>query len=220
VNDGVNARVLGAREPNERGAAVVIALVITMLLAVLGAGLLTLTSTETMIAASYRHAQEASYGAEAALERAMTDLATIVDWSVVVATPNVMSALNDGASSVRVPDGRVVSLASLSAERQRESDDSAGPAVYRADNPQWRLFAHAPIQDLLSSPATAPPLYLLVWVADDGRDGDGDPARDSNGRVIVHAEALGSGAARRGVEAVVARSGNGVLRVLEWRRRP
>ncbi len=198
----------------------VLALVITMLLAVLGAGMLTLTSTETMIAASYRHAQEASYGAEAALERAMSDLAAIADWTVVIATPNVMSSLNDAASSVRLPDGRTVSLAVLSAERQRESDDSAGPAMYRADNPQWRLFAHAPVETLLPPPATAPPLYLLVWVADDGSDGDGDPARDSNGRVIVHAEALGSGGARRGVEAAVARSGNGVLRVLGWRRHP
>ena len=215
MNHVLNARVL-----NERGAAVVIALVITMLLAVLGAGMLTLTTTETMIAASYRHAQEASYGAEAALERAMTDLATIADWSVVVATPNVMSSLNDGASSVRLPDGLVVSVAALSADRQRESDDISGPAMYRADNPQWRLFAHAPIEDLLSSPATAPPLYLLVWVADDGSDGDGDPTRDANGRVIVHAEARGAGGARRGVEAVITRSGNGVLRVLGWQRRP
>ena len=211
---------MNARVVNERGAAVVIALVITMLLAVLGAGMLTLTSTETMIAASYRHAQEASYGAEAALERALSDLAVITDWTVVIATPNVMSSLNDAASSVRLPDGQIVSLAALSAGRQRESDDSAGPAMYRADNPQWRLFAHAPIQDLLASPATAPPLYLLVWVADDGNDGDGDPARDSNGWVVVHAEALGSGGARRGVEAVIARSGNGVLRVLGWQRRP
>jgi hypothetical protein len=214
VNHLLNARIV-----NERGAAVVIALVITMLLAVLGAGMLTLTTTETMIAASYRHAQEASYGAEAALERAMTDLATIADWSVVVATPNVMSSLNDGVSSVRLPDGLTVSVAALSADRQRESDIS-GPAMYRADNPQWRLFAHAPIEDLLSSPATAPPLYLLVWVADDGNDGDGDPTRDSNGRVIVHAEAHGSGGARRGVEAVITRSGNGVLRVHGWQRRP
>lgn len=213
-------QVLNARALNERGAAVVIALVITMLLAVLGAGMLTLTTTETMIAASYRHAQEASYGAEAALERAMTDLATIADWNVVVATPNVMSSLNDGARSVRLPDGLVVSVAALSADRQRESDDISGPAMYRADNPQWRLFAHAPIEDLLSSPATAPPLYLLVWVADDGSDGDGDPTRDSNGRVIVHAEARGAGGARRGVEAVITRSGNGVLRVLGWQRRP
>ena len=209
-----------ARVTNETGAAVVIALVITMLLAVLGAGMLTLTSTETMIAASYRHAQEASYGAEAALERAMSDLAAIADWSVVVASPNVMSSLNDGAISVGLPDGKVVSLAALTADRQRENDDGGGPAMYRADNPQWRLFAHAPIQDVLSSPATAPPLYLLVWVADDGGDGDGDPGRDSNGRVIVHAEARGSGGARRGIEAAIARSGNGVLRVLGWQRRP
>jgi hypothetical protein len=205
---------------NERGAAVVIALLLTVLLALLGAGLLTLTDTETLIAASYRHSQEASYGAEAALERALSDLAAMPDWTLVLAAPpaNLMSSFDDGLASVRMPDGRVVSLAALTADRQRESDRDSGPVVYRADAPQWRLFAHAPIQDLLSPPSTAPPLYLIAWVADDGEDGDGDPGRDANGRVVVRAEAYGSGGARRAVEASVLRSGNGVLKLAGWRR--
>ena len=204
----------------ERGAAVVIALLLTVLLALLGAGLLTLTDTETLIAASYRHAQEASYGAEAALERAVSDLAALPDWTPVIAAPpaNLQSSFDDGLASVRVPEGRIVSLSALTADRQRDSDRIAGPLVYRADAPQWRLFAHAPIHDLLAAPASSPPLYLVVWVADDGEDGDGDPSRDTNWSVVVRAEAFGTGGARRSVEALVTRSGNGVLTLAGWRR--
>ncbi len=192
------------------------------LLALLGAGLLTLSDAEVSIASSYRHAQEASYGAEAAVERAMSDLHALPDWTVVLAAPpgNVMSSFNDGRAGVRAPDGRVVSLPALTAELQRDSDTRMGPAVYRADAPQWRLFAHAPLQDLLPAPASAPPLYLVVWVADDGGDGDGDPARDGNGRIVLRAEAFGTGGARRSVEVSVKRSGNGVLTLAGWHRGP
>jgi hypothetical protein len=175
-----------------------------------------------LIAASYRQGQEAAYGAEAALERALTDLAVVADWNTVLAPPpaNRMSTFDDGLSSVRLPDGSVVSLGALTAQRQRESDDLAGPAIFRGDSPQWRLFAHAPIQDLVPAPAAGAPLYLLAWVSDDGADGDGDPSRDSNGRVHVHAEALGGSGARRAVEAAVERSGDGVIRMINWRRIP
>jgi hypothetical protein len=206
---------------NERGAAVVIALLLTVIIALLGAGLLTLANTETLIAASYRHGQEASYGAEAALERALTDLGVVADWSTVLAAPpaNVVSTFDDGQANVRLPDGQVVSLAALTMGRQRESDELAGPAVYGADSPRWLLFAHAPLRDLVPSPASGTPMYLVVWVADDGGDGDGDPSRDANGRIHVHAEAFGAAGARRGVTAAIGRAAPGVIRRLGWHRR-
>ena len=69
----------------ERGVAVVVALLMALLVGAIAAALVTLTTTETLISASYRHAQEASYGAEAALERALHDLATMPDWSPALA---------------------------------------------------------------------------------------------------------------------------------------
>jgi hypothetical protein len=206
---------------NERGAAIVIALLLTVLLALLGAGLLTLANTETLIAASYRHGQEASYGAEAALERALTDLAVAADWTTVLASPpaNVVSTFDDGQANVRLPEGRVVSLAAVTMQRQQESDEQAGPAVFGADSPRWRLFAHARLQDLDPSPASGAPLYLMVWVADDGADGDGDPARDANGRIHVHAEAFGASGARRAVAAAIERTTAGAIRRISWHRR-
>jgi len=222
VGSSPTQRIDARRSGGERGAAVVIALLLTIVLALLGAGLLTLANTESLIAASYRHGQEAAYGAEAALERALTDLSAMADWTGVLAAPpaNLMSTFDDRLASVRLLDGRVISLGALTAERQRDSDALAGPAVYGADSPRWRLFAHAPIQDLDPAPASGTPLYLIVWVGDDGADGDGDPAVDANGRIQVHAEAFGAAGARRAAAALIERSENGVIRMISWRRVP
>jgi hypothetical protein len=204
----------------EHGAALVLALLLMVLLGVIGAALITLTTTETMIAASYRHAAEAASGAEAALERALHDLATVPDWSSVLAPPpaNLQSTFNDGAVEPRAPDGRLLNLANLTADRQRESDGRDGAAVFGADSPQWRLYAHAPIRDLLPAPRIDLPIYLVVWVADDGMDGDGDGSRDANRTILVHAQAFGSSGARRAVEAAVRRSADGRLTLLGWHR--
>jgi hypothetical protein len=219
----VSGRPAGDRgDPNERGAVLILALLLMMLLGVIGAGLITVTMTETLIAASYRHAMEASSGAEAALERALHDLAAIPDWSVVLEPPPAppQSTFNDGAAQPRSPDGGTLNLSGLTADRQRESDARDGPSVFGADSPRWRLFAHAPIADLFRAGQPVPPVYLVVWVADDGGDGDGDPERDVNETVLVHAAAFGSGGGRRAVEASVGRSPDGLLVLRSWHRVP
>ena len=52
------------------------------------------------------------------------------------------------------------------------------------------------------------PCYLALWVADDGREQDGDPLADAedaaepgHGIVRVHAEAFGLAGSRRAIEA-------------------
>jgi hypothetical protein len=213
---------------DERGAALVVALLMAILLGAIGASLITLSNTETLIAATYRHAIETTYGAEAGLERAVHDLATIADWSVVLAAPpaNLTStAMDDGTLRPRTPGGRTLNLAGLTDARQRESDTRDGGDRYRADAPQWRLYGHAPISDLsdsanlLSGAAEPPPIYVIVWVADDGADGDGDPETDANGRILVHAEAYGPAGARRAAEASIERLADGVVRAGAWRIR-
>jgi hypothetical protein len=201
-----------------RGAALVVVLLLMMLLAVVAGGLITLSTTETLISAAHRMAHEASHGADAALERVLLDLAILPDWSTLLAQPpgNRVSTFNDGAATPIGPDGRPIDLSDLTAERQRESDARDGP-VFGVNSPQWRLLAHAPIHHLASS-IIALPVYLVVWVADDGPDGDGDPARDANQRVVLHAVALGGAGTRRSVEAVVERTSEGVLRLRSWHR--
>lgn len=203
----------------ERGSAVLIALLLSLLVGAIAAGLIVITSTETMIAASYRHGQEASYGAEAALERALHDLATLPDWSQVLAEPpgNVIATFDDGEAAPRAPDGRDLNLADLTSRRQRDSDARDGPGVFGGDSPKWRLFAHARPRDLGASFGVDLPLYFVVWVADDESDGDGDAAHDSNHRILVWAVAFGAGGARRSVEARVARTEMGELRLEGFR---
>ena len=203
---------------SERGVAVVMALLIAILIGAVAAALVALTTTETLISASFRHGTEASYGAEAALERALHDLATLPDWSPVLVAPpdNLVSEFDDGLAVARTPDGRALDLAALTAERQREGDQRDGPATFGADSPQWRLFAHASLSALMDAPGLDLPLYLVVWVADDESDGDGDPAVDRNDRILVWAVAFGAGGARRSVEARVGRTGGGDLQLLSW----
>jgi hypothetical protein len=205
---------------DERGAALLMVLLLTMLLLAVGASLVTVTTTETLVAASHRFALETWHGAEAALERAACDLAVMPDWSAALAPApaNVVSGFDDGIVEARGPDGRVLRLSDLTAERQRDSDARDGPAVFGADSPQWRLFAHAPLASLAPDPTARVPAYLVVWVADDGRDGDGNPAIDLNQTVLVHAEAFGGRGARRAVQAAIGRTSDGRVLLRAWHR--
>jgi hypothetical protein len=206
------------RVADERGAALFIALLVAVILGALAAGLVAVTITETMISSAHRSVQEAAFAAEAGLERAIHDLATVSDWSSVLSAPpaNLTSTFMDGLSTIRTPDGRTFEVASLTSERQRTSDARDGPSLAVPDWPLWRLYAQGSL-DRLPSPGPVSPAYLLVWVADDG-EGDGDPGVDSNGQILVHAEAYGASGARRGVEAAIRRAQPPVVQVLA--RRP
>src|SRR5512134_1341344 len=123
---------------DERGVAVLIALLMALLIGAVAAALVALTTTETLISASFRQGREAAYGAEAALERALHDLAPMADWSPVLVAPpaNLTSSFDDGDVKPRGPDGRTLDLARLTAERQSESDSRDGPALFGADSPR------------------------------------------------------------------------------------
>ena len=204
---------------DERGAALLVALLVGFLLAGLGAIVITVANIETLIAAAHRRTLETSCAADAAFERALRDLDVLPDWNAVLAPypSNAQSTFVDGLTHPRTPDGRTLDLQALTMQRQAESEVRAGPAVFGPDAPQWRLFAHAGFASILPAGAPAPPAYLVVWVADDGLDGDGDPSRDANGRVLVFAEAWGAAGTRRVVQGVASRPADGILRVLSRR---
>jgi hypothetical protein len=211
----MNARLAN----DERGAALLVALLIGTLLAGLGAVLITVSNTETLITAGHRYAQETAYAAESAFERALRDLDVVPDWGLVLAPSpaNLQATFTDGVPYPRAPDGRALDLNALTLRRQAESDREAGPGIFGADSPQWRLFGHASLASLLPAGMPAQPAYLVVWVADDGLDGDGDSARDANGRLLLFVEAHGTAGTRRAVEAVVGRADGGVVQILTRR---
>jgi Tfp pilus assembly protein PilX len=71
--------------PNDRGVALILVLLVMVTVSALAMSLALMVSTESRVAANYRDGMEAYYGAEAALERVLPDLAAQPDFSVVLA---------------------------------------------------------------------------------------------------------------------------------------
>jgi type II secretory pathway pseudopilin PulG len=213
----------------EAGTALISVLMVTTLLATLSAAAVLVVMTESMASANHGAAQQALYAADAALEQTLSEVQA-VDWRGLPGVA-VSARLRDGALNPRAPDGAVLDLAQLAAARQAESDAAFGISP---DRPVWRLFGHAPLSDLTPPGVVGPPAYLLVWMADDGDERDGEPGRDSNDVLLVRAEAFGMSHAHRSIEATLAlqtgpaaeadETGGGApienrraVRVLSWR---
>src|SRR5207244_7684928 len=98
----------------ERGIAVVVALMTMMLMMALGAALVLITSSETIIAANFRAGHEAFYAADAVLERALADLRSISDWTSVIGG-GTQSTFTDGspAGTRTLVDGSTIDLTQL-----------------------------------------------------------------------------------------------------------
>lgn len=180
---------------SERGAALAIAMVAVFLMTALGVSMAVLSNTELTIAANYADAAELRYMAEAALEIAVQELATVPDWSGLPAGPPA-SALTDGVPGGRrtLSDGTLIDLDALLAEAA-------------ADDPTVRLFSFAPAERMQPGVSLGIDAYIVVWIGDDL---DRDPAI-----LTMRAEAFGLSRTRRMLEARVQRLETGI-RVVSW----
>jgi hypothetical protein len=203
----------------ESGAALLLALTTAALLSAIAASLIVTTAVDMMIAGNLRASVETMYVVEAGVERAIAELARVPDWSAVLspAPSNAVASFDDRSARPSAPDGRVLSVPLLTAARQKISDAAHGPARFAADRPVWQLYAHAPFRGLLPPGIIAPPGYVLVWVADDGGDGDGNPQADANGQVLLYGDAYGLAGGRRSIEVAIGRAAPGAVRVLSWK---
>jgi hypothetical protein len=216
------------------GSAVVVVLMGMLLLSAVGLGTVLLATADTLAAANQRDAKAALYAAEAGIELAAAELAGVSDWDAVFAGAAV-SAFADGLPSGTrtLPNGATIRLddiASLAtcgaaagcsvAARQAQADDRP----WGADNPNWRPYRYGRV----GAGGSSPDIYLVVLVADDPAENDGDPEKDGQapgnpgaGVLMLRAEAFGPGASRRSVEAtmrrVVAPLGAAAPRFLSWR---
>ena len=194
------------------GAALILVLMATTLMAALGTGLLVLTSIERGMAANHRWSVQTMYGAEAAAEFGIAELRRVANWSGVLSGA-VGSAFVDSTRRPQLPASGRVDLDVITAELQAESNRESS---WGSDNPLWRLFAWGSLAGLTGTPAQDTRVYVAVWVADDGREMDGDPRTDTNDVVLIHAEAYGPAGARQVVDITAARVA-GDVRVLAWR---
>lgn len=182
----------------------------------LGLSLALLGSGEATLAARARDAAGAAYAARAGATMAVAELRLQPSWSGVLrqgAYPELSAAVArmvDSSVNPATPWGAALDLRALTNQLQAETDAAGGPG----DPIAWRLFAYAPIGRLLPAGPWVR-YYVAVWVSDDRTDGDGDPSADTNGSVLVHAEALGADGARAAVEETVSRT-----RILTVRTKP
>jgi hypothetical protein len=205
-----------AENRSDSGAALLMALIVTLFLSAIGGVLILLASTETRIAGAEVWRAEARGIAEVLLERVFQDLLLAPDWSDVLSTGTGASFRDTGPPPSTVsPAAR--DLAALTLNVQRETDDFNrwGP-----DGPRWRLYAFGPADRLFSAADLggdrASTFYAVAWVADDPGEGDGNPGAERNETVQVRAEAFGPMLTRFALLATVRRR-SGTLQLVSVR---
>ena len=238
----------------EDGVAIVIAMMAMLLMTALGVAVVLTTSSEIVITNNYRNSSEALYAADAVLERAMDDLLTVADWNTLL-TGGVQSAFVDGPPSGErtLPDGSKIDLTEAlnmadcgkvaACSASDLTGNATGDRPWNANNPVWRLYAYGPLEDMMPTGTINSPFYVLLMVADDPSEDDGNPLQDGTlagnrgrGVLALRAEAFGPGGAHKTIEATVSRTdttelergyndpagfdnglGNAGLRILSWR---
>ncbi len=204
----------------EGGAALLIALMALLLLSAFGLALVLVSSAEIATAANYRDREAALQAADASLERAVAELLATENWDEVLSGLRRSSRVDGGPGGERqIPAGGDVDLTAVAGRLNcgkpagcspGEMDAVTAARPWGPNNPRYRLFAYGPLLAGFQV-ATAGP-YVVVMVADDPMENDGDPARDGagdgnpgRGRLLVRAEAFGPGHAHQVVEAAIFR---------------
>jgi hypothetical protein len=208
----------------------VIALIALSLLAALGVAMLLASSTEILIAGTFRDQRSALYAADAIAARVADELATVADWDTVL-NGLAVSALVDGlpAGTRRLHDGAALDLVEAvnmaTCEKQTPCSVSDVNAVtmrrpWGANNPHWRLYAYGPLASMLPASNIELPWYVLLMVAD-------DPLQAA-GVIAMRAEAFGPRSSHAVIELLAARSagadtdyngdgGQATVRFFSWR---
>jgi Tfp pilus assembly protein PilX len=201
------------RARSDSGAALILALLATVLLSGFGVSLVLLGDTERRTATNYGFNYEALYGADAAVERAVQDLALVAQWDAIL-NGTQRSAFAGSTRQPTLPSKDTLDLDALTTELQAGLNAASSLG---ANTPAWRLFAWGPLSSLAPAGQIDTAQYLAAWIADDPSETDGNPAADVNGVVTVHAESFGLGGSRRAIEATVARVSTAVVRIVSWR---
>lgn len=224
----------------EQGIALIMVVLATTFLSALGIGILMAVFMDRLATGNMIGSVAMLYAADSAIEIAARDLAQLEDWNAAL-NGSRLGSLTDGiAGGVRaLPGGGTLDLAQMTNQLNCGRSSNCTTAQMNANsrerpwgsnNPRWQLFAYGPMQQIapLARPA---PCYLAVWIADDGREQDGDPLADEanalqpgHGIVRLHAEAFGVAGSRRAIEAELSRvcaAGEGAgcltgIRVQSW----
>jgi hypothetical protein len=215
----------------------------TMMIA-LGTALILTTTTESKIARNFRTASEATYAADAMLERALGDLVALADWNTLL-SGSARSSFVDGPPSGRrtladgtaIDLGEVVNVANCEKTSACADDDVNRVTDQRPwglNNPRWQPFVWGPLNKLTPGGSVSSPFYGIVMLADDPSECDNNPLVDGGdpvppcgtalavnpgaGVLSLRAEAFGPFGTHKIIEATVTRTeGAAGVRMLSWR---
>lgn len=193
----LSTRIPGAQAGGQEGAALLLAIVLLLVFGTVIATLLPLAVTERRLAVAAREAAECRAAAAAAVAYAAADLQATSDWDAVL-SGSASAGLATGARRLVLGD-RLLDL-----DARAATFPQLEPGHWGANTPRWVPYAWGPAADLAPG-ALVSPATIAVWVADDERDGDGDPRRDSNGRLRLRGEAFGPVHGNRAVVATIVR---------------
>jgi len=232
------------RSAGENGVAMLIAVIALLLMSALGAALLLISSSETIIAGYFRDSIEAQYGAGAMMAFAEDEIGGLDDWASPIAG-SARSARGDGGPVGRrtLPDGSTIDLAEAvnlaNCQKMSACSDADLNAVtadrpWGSNNPRWRAYAYGPLNSLLSagSPIDSP-CYVLLLVADDPTGTHAAPPAGGGSRwegITLRSEAFGRHGAHKVIEVVAGRTvdipadgtgynsggGRSAMRILRW----
>ncbi len=228
---------------SEHGAALVAALISMTMMMALGTALALTAAVESKVARNFRVSSEATYAADAILERALDDIVAVRDWNTLL-NGAVRSAFVDGApQGIRtLADGSAIDLGQVvnMANCQKPtlcSDDMnrvTDARPWGLDNPRWTPFAWGAVNNLTRAGSVNSPLYVVLLAGDDPSECDNDPLVDGGapiapcggdsafnpgtGVLSLRAEAFGPFGTHQIIEATIARAqGNAGVRMLSWR---
>ena len=240
------AAIVSDRDPrSERGMALIVATMATLLMMALGTALILMTTTEAKIARNYGSSLESLYAADAAAERAVDDLASIADWNSLLAGASTSAFVDGPPTGARMlADGRVLDLgevlnmancAKATSCSAADMDAVTTERPWGPNNPRWQLLAYDKLSAMTPTGTINSPFYVTVMVGDDPSENDNDPLHDGmstnpgTGVLAIRAEAWGPRGSHKAIELTVARAGVSQLgggappvpgqglRMLSWR---
>ena len=176
---------------DDPGIALLVTVLTILVVSALAGAIVLTTSSEALIGAAFRAAQQALYSAEAAAEWCVADIAApTADWAAIAAGA-VRSAFADGPQSGTrlLADGTSVDLGTVA-----------------ASNPGWHMYAWGALDALLPDPNRGAQFYVIALTSADG------PSPD---RMKIRALAFGPRGARHVVEIAVVQGTTGV-RIDSW----
>ncbi len=155
--------------------ALVAALLFTLVLSAMLAGSALVAGVERRTSSGYRVSTALRLAAEGGIALAARELERL-DWTPLLAGAGSDAWMQPGSPGADLP--------ALTAVVTRETMMAT---AHGADTPVWQVIVHVPWARVAEHEARGD---LVIWIADDWDEADGEPGEDRNGLVLVRAAAV------------------------------